>query len=50
MRERIHALVGEIKLAPTVDGYLEAVMPPSLEGLLKLVNERENADGCWGGI
>jgi hypothetical protein len=36
-RELIRKLVGEIRLAPTTDGYLEAVMPAPSEGALKLV-------------
>ena len=50
LREQIHALVGEIKLAQTADGYLEAGLPPPFEGLLKLVSGSENTVGCGGGI
>ena len=35
-REQIRELVGEIRLAPTADGYLEAVLTGRYEGLLKL--------------
>jgi len=35
-REQIRELVGEIRLAPTKDGYLEAVLTGRYEGVLKL--------------
>jgi site-specific DNA recombinase len=35
-REQIRELVGEIRLVPTTDGYLEAVMTGRYEGVLKL--------------
>ena len=35
-REQIRELVGEIRLTPTADGYLEAVLTGRYEGLLKL--------------
>ena len=35
-REQIRELVGEIRLAPTKDGYLEAVLTGRFEGVLKL--------------
>jgi hypothetical protein len=35
-REQIRTLVGQIRLAPTADGYLEAVLTGRYEGLLKL--------------
>ena len=35
-REQIRELVGEIRLAQTADGYLEAVLTGRYEGLLKL--------------
>ena len=34
-REQIRELVGEIRLAPTADGYLKAVLTARYEGLLK---------------
>jgi len=50
LREQIHALVGEITLSRTADGYLEAVMPPPFEGLLKLACGVRNTVGCGGRI
>ena len=35
-REQIRELVGEIRLAPTAEGYLEAVLAGRYEGVLKL--------------
>ena len=35
-REQIRELVGEIRLVPMADGYLEAVLTGRYEGLLKL--------------
>lgn len=35
-REQIRELVGEIRLVPTADGYLEAVLTWCYEGVLKL--------------
>jgi site-specific DNA recombinase len=35
-REQIRELVGEIRLVPTTDGYLEAVMTGRYKGVLKL--------------
>jgi site-specific DNA recombinase len=50
LREQIHALVGKIQLQPMADGYLEAVMPPPFEGLIKLISGIKNAVGCGGRI
>jgi len=51
MREKIQSLVGEIRLHPTRQGYLEAEMPRRYEGLLKLVvGGNRNASGCGGRI
>lgn len=38
-REQIRTLVGEIRLAPTADGYLEAVLSGRFEGLVLLAFE-----------
>lgn len=50
LREQIQTLVGEIQLKPMADGYLEAIMPPPFEGMLKLVSGIKNAVGCGGRI
>ena len=50
-REQVRALVGEIRLAPTKAGYLEATLTGHYEGLVKLLSGgRLNRGGCGGRI
>jgi site-specific DNA recombinase len=50
-REKIRTLVGEIWLAPTKEGHLEATLTGLYEGLLKLVTGKTlNRGGCGGSI
>jgi DNA invertase Pin-like site-specific DNA recombinase len=50
MREQIRELVGDIRLLPTAEGYLEAEMRGRYEGLLKLAVGSKNSVGCGGRI
>jgi chromosome segregation ATPase len=50
MREQIRELIGEIRLLPTAEGYLEAEMRGRYEGLLKLAVGSKNSVGCGGRI
>ena len=48
-REQVRALVGEIRLRPTRDGYLEAIVTGRYEGLLDLLSDGKlNRGGCGG--
>ena len=38
-REQIRELVGEIRLVPTADGYLDAVLQGRYDGLMKLAGD-----------
>ena len=50
-RERVRALVGEIRLRPTKAGYLEAIVTGQYAGLLELLSGGKlNRGGCGGRI
>ena len=50
MREQLRGLVGDIRLRPMAEGYLEAEMHGLYEGLLKLAVGGKNSVGCGGRI
>lgn len=50
-RQQIRALVGDIWLAPTKEGYLVATLAGRYEGLVKLLTRGKlNLGGCGGSI
>lgn len=50
-RQQIRALVGDIWLKPTKEGYLEATLAGRYEGLIRLISgEKLNLGGCGGRI